>query len=186
MMMMNTFGVIGDKPCIFMSSQMQNMPNTYGLLKQLGEHYMRSMNGISIRLWNVYGPEIVGEKVMLLPYFVEQYKATGKIEMLTDGTEKRQFLHTNDCAKALQVILENFDELSRRRKIVDVTNFEWNEIKEIAHIIAGPRNIFPAERKDNTQTVHNEPDDFILQYWKPTIDLKMGIHIITDELGTRD
>ena len=105
--------------------------------------------------------------------------------MLTDGTEKRQFLHTNDCAKALQVILENFDELSGKRKIIDVTNFEWTEIKDFARIIAGPRNLIPAERKDNTQTVHNEPDDFILQYWKPTIDLKMGIQLITDELGTR-
>jgi len=185
MMMMNTFDVIGDKPCIFMSSQMQNMPNTYGLLKQLGEHYMRSMNGISIRLWNVYGPEIVGEKSHVITDFVEQYRSTGKIQMLTDGTEKRQFLHTDDCANALQVILENFDELSGKRKIIDVTNFEWTEIRDIARIIAGPRNLIPAERKDNTQTVHNEPDDFILQYWKPTIDLKMGIQLITDELGTR-
>jgi nucleoside-diphosphate-sugar epimerase len=83
MMMMNTFDVIGDKPCIFMSSQMQNMPNTYGLLKQLGEHYMRSMNGISIRLWNVYGPEIVGEKSHVITDFVEQYRDTGKIYMRT-------------------------------------------------------------------------------------------------------
>jgi nucleoside-diphosphate-sugar epimerase len=56
MLMMNTFNVIGNKPCIFMSSQMQNMSNTYGVLKLLGEHYMQSMNGISVRLWNVYGP----------------------------------------------------------------------------------------------------------------------------------
>ena len=97
----------------------------------------------------------------------------------------QSFLNMQNFFDFYEIQLENFDELSRKRKIIDVTNFEWTEIKEIARIIAGTRNIIPTERKDNTQTVHNEPNDFILQYWKPTIDLKTGIQLITDELGKR-
>ena len=118
MLMMNTFDVIGNKPCIFMSSQMQNMSNTYGVLKLLGEHYMQSMNGISVRLWNVYGPEVVDEKSHVITDFIHMYKKNKSIHMLTDGTEKRQFLHTNDCADALICMMNNLNEILPQKQQV--------------------------------------------------------------------
>ena len=180
MLMMNTFDVIGNKPCIFMSSQMQNMSNTYGVLKLLGEHYMQSMNGISVRLWNVYGPEVVDEKSHVITDFIHMYKKNKSIHMLTDGTEKRQFLHTNDCADALICMMNNLNEILTEKKVVDLTNFEWVDIKGVANIIAHNGNITFTDKKDTTQTKCNEPDDFILKYWKPTINLKSGIQTIID------
>jgi nucleoside-diphosphate-sugar epimerase len=180
MLMMNTFNVIGNKPCIFMSSQMQNMSNTYGVLKLLGEHYMQSMNGISVRLWNVYGPEVVDEKSHVITDFIHMYKKNKSIHMLTDGTEKRQFLHTNDCADALICMMNNLNEILTEKKVVDLTNFEWIDIKGVANIIAHNGNITFTDKKDTTQTKCNEPDNFILKYWKPIIDLKTGIQTILD------
>jgi nucleoside-diphosphate-sugar epimerase len=184
MLMMNTFDVIGNKPCIFMSSQMQNMSNTYGVLKLLGEHYMQSMNGISVRLWNVYGPEVVDEKSHVITDFIHMYKKNKSIDMLTDGTEKRQFLHTNDCADALICMMNNLNEILTEKKVVDLTNFEWVDIKGVANIIAHNGNITFTDKKDTTQTKCNEPDDFILKYWKPTINLKSGIQTIIDGQST--
>jgi nucleoside-diphosphate-sugar epimerase len=184
MLMMNTFDVIGNKPCIFMSSQMQNMSNTYGVLKLLGEHYMQSMNGISVRLWNVYGPEVVDEKSHVITDFIHMYKKNKSIHMLTDGTEKRQFLHTNDCADALICMMNNLNEILTEKKVVDLTNFEWVDIKGVANIIAHNGNITFTDKKDTTQTKCNEPDDFILKYWKPTINLKSGIQTIIDGQST--
>ena len=184
MLMMNTFDVIGNKPCIFMSSQMQNMSNTYGVLKLLGEHYMQSMNGISVRLWNVYGPEVVDEKSHVITDFIHMYKKNKSIDMLTDGTEKRQFLHTNDCADALICMMNNLNEILTEKKVVDLTNFEWVDIKGVANIIAHNGNITFTDKKDTTQTKCNEPDDFILKYWKPIINLKTGIQTIIDGQST--
>ena len=184
MLMMNTFDVIGNKPCIFMSSQMQNMSNTYGVLKLLGEHYMQSMNGISVRLWNVYGPEVVDEKSHVITDFIHMYKKNKSIHMLTDGTEKRQFLHTNDCADALICMMNNLNEILTEKKVVDLTNFEWVDIKGVANIIAHNGNITFTDKKDTTQTKCNEPDDFILKYWKPIINLKTGIQTIIDGQST--
>jgi|TARA_R110000851_G_scaffold2435_1_gene9601 nucleoside-diphosphate-sugar epimerase len=184
MLMMNTFNVIGNKPCIFMSSQMQNMSNTYGVLKLLGEHYMQSMNGISVRLWNVYGPEVVDEKSHVITDFIHMYKKNKSIHMLTDGTEKRQFLHTNDCADALICMMNNLNEILTEKKVVDLTNFEWVDIKGVANIIAHNGNITFTDKKDTTQTKCNEPDDFILKYWKPIINLKTGIQTIIDGQST--
>jgi nucleoside-diphosphate-sugar epimerase len=180
MLMMNTFSVIGNKPCIFMSSQMQNMSNTYGVLKLLGEHYMQSMNGLSVRLWNVYGPEVVDEKSHVITDFIHMYKTFKNIHMLTDGTEQRQFLHTEDCAEALVCIMNNHRDISSDKKVIDLSSFEWVDIREVADIITHKGNVTFPDRKDTTQTVCNEPDDFILKYWKPRIDLKTGIQTIID------
>jgi len=45
-----------NKPFIFASSQMSNMSfSTYGHLKAVGEFYTKSLNGIIVKFWNVYG-----------------------------------------------------------------------------------------------------------------------------------
>src|SRR6516165_5450299 len=51
------------KPFIFASSQMSNMSySSYGVLKALGEYYTRSLNGLTVKFWNVYGVEHDSEK----------------------------------------------------------------------------------------------------------------------------
>lgn len=64
-----TFDVISryNKPFIFVSSQMSNNLNSsYGALKLVGEHYTKSLNGVIVKLWNVYGNENANQKIMSL------------------------------------------------------------------------------------------------------------------------
>lgn len=175
MIMINTFDCLKNKKFIFASSQMQNMYNAYGALKQIGEHYTHSMGGISTRFWNIYGPELFSEKSHVIPDFIHNFKTNGKIELLTNGTEERQFLYTTDCAKCLTIIMDKYDEIYKERKCIDITSFEWKTIMDIARMIAPEDVISSSEYKDITQTIKNEPDTFILKYWKPEIDLKVGI-----------
>ena len=82
-----------NKPFIFASSQMSNMGySPYGQLKRIGEIYTEILGGIVVKFWNVYGIEKDLEKSHVITDFIIKAKNKKVIDMLTDGTEERQFL----------------------------------------------------------------------------------------------
>lgn len=173
MIMYNTFNELENKRFIFASSTMHNMSHVYGTLKRLGEQYTTKLGGLSVRFWNVYGPEESSEKSHVIADMIHKSKTQGYIDLMTSGKEKRQFLHTDDCAKALIQIMNNYDTILKREQTVDVTNFQWVSIKDVAKIICNDVRV-----TDITVTTHdrqNEPRAFILNYWKPTISLVEGV-----------
>lgn len=177
----NTFDVLRKykKPFIFASSQMANMSySTYGITKSLGEKSASALNGITVKFWNVYGPEHDLEKSHVITDFIIKSKNTGIIDMLTDGTEYRQLLHATDCSKCLYTLSTRYNELPREQEY-HITSFEWVSILDVAKIIANnfPGTIIkPAKSKDIVQQdKRNEADPSILNYWKPEISLEDGI-----------
>jgi len=177
----NTFESIKkhNKPFLFASSQMANMSySTYGITKALGEKASAALNGITVKFWNVYGPEHDLEKSHVITDFILKAKTTGVIDMLTDGTEYRQLLHATDCSKCLYTLSTKYTELSREQEF-HITSFEWVSIIDVAEIIANnfPGTVIkPAVSKDNVQQdKRNEADPSILAYWKPEISLADGI-----------
>ena len=186
-MMDNVFGLLQDtgKPFIFASSQMSNMlHSSYGVCKAIGEHYTNAIGGKYVRFWNVYGPEHDEEKAHVITDFINNALTTKQINMLTDGDEKRQFLHTEDCGRCLATLATKYDEIPDNEPL-DVTIFKWNTIKDIANIVADniPGTVVtPGERQDMTQgDKQNQPDEAILKYWQPTISLEDGIKGLIDE-----
>jgi len=171
--MANTFSLLKKhkKPFIFASSAMAEMPwSSYGDLKRLGEHFTESLGGITTRFWNVYGPEHDEEKSHVITDFIKKAKNNGKIDMMTDGTEMRQFLFAEDCSDALFTLAKNFDEAKMHKKF-DVTNFIWTDIKTIANIVAKHYNavVNVAPSKDTVQMdrrlePNREPISF---FWNP-------------------
>lgn len=186
--MINTFDMLkGHKiPFIFASSTMadNSLSSSYGCLKMLGEYYTRSLNGISAKFWNVYGIDRHPDKERnhVICDFVEKAKNTGVIDMMTDGSELRQFLHSEDCCSALEKIMINYDIIDRNKPI-HVTNGVWNSILEVAEIVS---SIIPCEiiKGKNKDIVHggitNEADPYILEYWKPHISLYQGIQKVCE------
>ncbi|MAT63521.1 MAG: NAD-dependent epimerase/dehydratase [Dehalococcoidia bacterium] len=173
MIMINTFNLLKDKKFIFASSTMFNMDNVYGTLKYMGEHYTRKLGGLSARFWNVYGPENVSEKSHVITDMIHKYKANGYIDLMTDGEEERQFLHTDDCAKCLTIVMDNYEDIRLKTDSVDITSFETNKIIDVAKFICD--DVRPSAKNMNTHDKFNEPREFILHYWKPEITLKEGI-----------
>ena len=182
----NTFETIKkyNKPFIFASSQMANMSySPYGVCKSLGEIYAKALNGLTVKFWNVYGPEHDLEKSHVITDFILKAK-NGKIEMLTDGKEERQFLHAEDCSNALMILSQKYDEIDREKNL-HITNFEWNTILDVANIIKDyiPCEILPSSEIDTVQlNKRNEPDTYILNFWKPEISLRDGIEKIIKEI----
>lgn len=175
-----------NKPFIFASSQMSNMSySSYGRLKALGESYTAALGGLVVKFWNVYGLEHDLEKSHVITDLIIKAHDTSTIDLLTDGTEERQFLYADDCCEALVALSEKYNEVPRDREL-HITNFEWTNILNVAEIIAThfpESKIIPAISKDEVQKdKRNEPNPFIFEYWKPTTSLEEGIAKIVDAM----
>jgi nucleoside-diphosphate-sugar epimerase len=186
-LMVNTFNALKlyRKPFIFASSQMSNMSySPYGIAKALGESYTRALGGITVKFWNVYGNEHNLEKSHVITDFILKAHNYGHITMMTDGTEERQFLHAEDCSNALMILSQKYNEIDRDKEL-HITNFEWDSILNVALIISGeiPCRVTPGKDIDTVQlNKRNEPDPYVLDFWKPKISLKEGIKRIIDEM----
>lgn len=155
----------------------------YGICKSLGESFTKTLNGLIVKFWNVYGPEHDLEKSHVITDFILKAKE-GKIEMLTNGLEQRQFLHAEDCSNALFILSKNYQNISRENDL-HITNFKWNTIIEVAETIKEfiPCEIIPSQEIDNIQlNKKNEPNPYILNFWEPKISLKEGINKIIKSL----
>lgn len=167
------------KPFLFATSQMSNMNySTYGLLKAMGEAFTKSLGGVIIKFWNVYGYEKDPEKTHVITDFIIKARNEGKISMRTDGSEVRQFLYGDDCAKCILLLSRIYTDIDRSKPL-DITNFEWTSIMEVANIISGEFadcQVYPADAKDDLQQdKRNEPDPYILNFWKPETPVREGI-----------
>lgn len=181
--MVNTFSLLEKhkKPFIFASSVMAGMPwSTYGDLKRVGEHFTESLGGITTRFWNVYGPEHDEEKSHVITDFIKKAKTTGIIDMMTDGSEERQFLYAEDCSSALLTLAQNFSEAKKYKKF-DVSNFVWTDIKTVAEMVARhyDAKVFPSSNTDSVQKNSRiEPNKNPIQkFWQPEkcISIENGI-----------
>lgn len=188
----NTFELLHKykKPFIFTSTQMSDMVHSsYGNAKLIGEKYTTSLNGLYVKLWNVYGSEfdIEEERCHVITDFIRSAKDKGCINMRTSGRECRQFLYVEDCCEALLLLSEKYNSISRDEQL-HISNFKWSSIESVAKIISEIYNCgyTRGQKKDTVQmNLQYEPDRNILKYWQPKTSLEAGIRKIIDELSDR-
>ena len=191
-MMANVFGYLEEfnKPFIFASSQMSNMRySPYGVMKRVGELYTRSLNGLIVKFWNVFGIENDMEKAHVITDFIKKGFETGTIDMMTDGTEEREFLYAEDCCEALEAVMENYSDFTSNDEL-HITTGSSTSILEIASQIQslfkenGRRiTVIPDERKDEVQKdARNVPDPYIKKWWQPKTSVTEGITKVFTEM----
>ena len=191
-MMVNAFGLIEKykKPFVFASSQMSNMSHSpYGVLKRVGELYTQTLKGLTVKFWNVYGIEKDHEKAHVITDFIRRGFEEGDFEMLTDGTEERQFLYAEDCCEALETIMESYSDF-KPTDALHVTSFNSHSVKDVASHIVGQFNLIgkfinikPGLARDSVQMdKRNEADNYILGWWQPTTGLHDGIAKVFAEM----
>ena len=191
-LMANAFGLIEKykKPFVFASSQMSNMSySPYGVLKRVGELYTKSLGGLIVKFWNVYGIEKDMDKAHVITDFIRKGFETGVIDMMTDGTEAREFLYAEDCCEALETVMDAYDNLSCDDELhittgVYTTVLEIaSEIKSLFSSIGKEITITPAQSKDEVQKdARNEPDPYIKEFWQPTTSVKEGLKKVFEEM----
>ncbi len=172
------------KPFIFASSQMSNMSHSpYGICKAIGEAYTKSLNGLIVKFWNVYGVEKDLSKAHVITDFILKARK-GRIDMLTDGSESREFLYVTDACRCLEILSRKYDEISREANL-HITNGISIKILEIAQIIQFniPCEIVPSTQKDSVQgDKKNQADFYIRKFWQSSININTGIKLIIDSM----
>jgi nucleoside-diphosphate-sugar epimerase len=183
----NTFEVLSDfdKKFIFVSSYLtKNIEHSYGLLKSIGERFTYSLNGLVVRLYNIYGNEKISIRSHVIPDLIQQAKRNNIINLNTTGEEKRQFLYIEDCCEGLFLASKNFDDIINDCNNIDLTSFEWISIKEVANIVSETLNCPLVISSDLAMNdMEYIPNSYFLKYWKPKISLKSGISNILREVN---
>ena len=191
-MMVNAFEYIQkyNKPFVFASSQMSNMSySPYGVMKRVGELYTKSLNGLIVKFWNVYGIEKDMEKAHVITDFIVKGFETGNIDMMTDGTEEREFLYAEDCCEALETVMQEYTAFTSSDEL-HITSGISTSILEIArHIqslfkeIGKKVDVSPSPSKDEVQKdARNVPDPYIRKWWEPKTSITDGIKKVFTEM----
>ena len=191
-MMANTFRLLDKykKRFVFASSQMSNMSySPYGVMKRVGELHTTALKGLTVKFWNVYGIEHDMEKAHVITDFIRNGFVEGEFEMMTDGTEERQFLYAEDCCEALETVMERFTDFKPEDPL-HITSFRATPIKEVAAIIMGQFNLIgksvrinPGLAKDSVQMdKRNEADSYITDWWLPKTNMQDGIAKVFKEM----
>jgi nucleoside-diphosphate-sugar epimerase len=192
-LMANAFGYLQkyNKRFVFASSQMSNMSySPYGVLKNVGELYTKSLKGLIVKFWNVYGIEKDHEKAHVITDFIRKGFETGVIDMLTDGQEEREFLYAEDCCEALESIMENYTDFTSEDNL-HITSYHPTKIIDIANMIIGQFNLIgkyavklqPSTEKDSIQMdKKNRPDMYLSKWWIPKTTIDKGIANVFNEM----
>jgi len=191
-MMANVFHYLEryKKPFVFASSQMSNMSySPYGVMKRVGELYTKSLSGLIVKFWNVYGIEKDMEKAHVITDFIAKGFETGTIDMMTDGTEQREFLYAEDCCEALETVMEKYSDFTSSDEL-HITSGVSTSILEIARTIqlyfGGEEKeieIIPAASKDEVQKdARNISDPYIRKWWEPKTSITHGIGKVFNEM----
>ena len=192
-MMANVFTMLEKhkKRFVFASSQMSNMSySPYGVLKRVGELYTSTLKGLTVKFWNVYGIEKDMDKAHVITDFIRKGFEEKEFDMLTDGTEERQFLYAEDCCEALEAVMENYTDFKPEDPL-HITSFRSETIREVANIIQGcfamegmyDVKINSGLAKDSVQLdKRNAPDTYILDWWIPKTNIQDGIRQVFNEM----
>ena len=191
--MANTFRLLKryNKRFVFASSQMSNMSySPYGVMKRVGELHTTALKGLTVKFWNVYGIEKDMEKAHVITDFIRRGFEETEFEMLTDGTEQRQFLYAEDCCEALETVMECYSDFKPEDPL-HITSFNATSINQIASIIQGQFNLIerfdvkikPGLAKDSVQMdKRNEADTYITGWWTPKTGIDQGIAKVFAEM----
>ncbi len=160
-------------PFLFVSSQLAGTDNSpYSLSKQIAENYcLTQPQAVVARQWNVYGsPEEFDVKSHVVSDFVWQAIHKGKVQLITDGNEKRKFIHLDDTVRAYLQMLN-----LHQGQVFDVSGGNFVRIFEVAELVAqltGAEVVRGTER-GFTPSAKELPT---IPNWKPDVTLEAGIN----------
>ena len=141
------------------------------------------MNVISVMPTNLYGPndnfEI--ETSHVLPALIRKFHdakvaALDTVTLWGTGTPFREFLHVDDLARALLLLLQEYDD----GEIINVGSGKDVSISDLAHIVAGivgfgGQIVFDASKPDGTPRKRTDNSRILNLGWTPQVGLKDGI-----------
>jgi len=151
----STFQVYGKVPAEIITSEFVPLPqNNYGLTHLLSENICNyynvqsDINCINIRLTNSYGSPVFKENncwwLVINDLCRTAYKKK-KIKLLSDGSPQRDFIHSTDVCRAVELLLCT-EKKNMKNNTINVSSGETLTIWELANAV---RKIYKKRYNDN-------------------------------------
>jgi len=152
----------------------------YGLHKYVGEHYTRlfsllySLETVSLRYFNVYGPKMAfeGAYVTVIAVFLKQKKQGQKLTIWGDGTQTRDFTYIDDVVRANISAAES--PKVGKGEIINIGAGDNHSVNEVAEKIGGETVNEPPkiEPHDTLADISRAKE---LLDWQPQVDFNSGL-----------
>lgn len=158
----------------------------YALTKRLGEElvmhwgHVFSLDVVSLRLFNVYGPRVRtnGAYGAVMGVFLAQRANDAPLTIVGDGSQTRDFTHVRDVASAFMMALDS----KIRGEIMNVGSGGHYSVNRLASLIGGPK-IHIRKRPGEPQCTYAQIQKIKkLLGWSPEIRLEDGVAEMLEQL----
>jgi UDP-glucose 4-epimerase len=158
----------------------------YALTKRLGEELVMhwgqvfSLDVVSLRLFNVYGPRVRtnGAYGAVMGVFLAQRANDAPLTIVGDGSQTRDFTHVRDIASAFLMALDS----KIRSEIMNVGSGGHYSVQRLASLIGGP-TVNVRKRPAEPQCTYAQIQKIRkLLGWSPKIRLEDGVAEMLEQL----
>jgi len=154
--------------------------------------YTHGMRSLILRLGNCVGSR-AGHGVIV--DFIEKLKSNPKsIEILGDGSQKKSYIHIEDCIEATLLAADNFLRSGRRVELYNLSSSDQISVKQIAEIVveemglSGVRMNFAGGVDGgrgwlgDVKVMHLSIEKLLKLGWKPKRNSEEAVRAATKEL----
>lgn len=173
--------VYGDQPRLPLREDMAPNPlNPYALQKLTGEQYTRlfhrlfSMQTLTLRYFNVFGPRMAheGAYVTVISVFLRARREGKPLTIHGDGEQTRDFTHVRDVVRANLLAMDCAIADGRAINIGHGRNISINRV---AQLIGGPTVNLPARPGDARDTLADNSEALRVLGWRPEVKFEDGL-----------
>ncbi|NDB08528.1 MAG: NAD-dependent epimerase/dehydratase family protein, partial [Actinobacteria bacterium] len=177
-----------------LTGPLEETNSAYALAKIAGLELIRSYRKQFGRKWvslmptNLYGPgdnfnlEVAHVLAALVNRFVSASLAgITEVTLWGSGTPRREFLHVDDLATAVEVVLEKYDD-SIHLNVGTGVDLTIKELAEVVASISGysGKILWDSSKPDGTPRKILEISRISALGWSPTITLEQGIREVVE------
>ncbi len=185
--------VYGDQEQMPLSLDLPAEPKSpYALHKYFGERMMKlwselyGINTVSLRLFNVYGPDMDpnGAYALVIGLFLRLLSEGKKLTITGDGNQTRDFIYVDDVANA--IMKAALSDKVNDGQILNVGFGKEISINKLAEIMMGDKsdNIeYVAPRIEPKRTCSDISETVKILDWQPKISLLEGVKILKQKSG---
>ncbi len=154
--------------------------------------YTHGIRGLILRLGNCVGPR-AGHGVIF--DFIEKLRSNPKsIEILGDGSQKKSYVHIDDCVDGTLLACDNFLKSGRRVEFYNLSSSDQVSVRRIAEIVIEEMGLIGVQMNftggvdggrgwlGDVKVMHLSIEKLLKLGWKPKRNSEESIRAATKEL----
>ena len=155
----------------------------YAIQKRVGEQYCEmvsrfyGLETVAIRYFNVYGPRQTTEKdgpyATVIGIFLGQAKNDQPMTVVPDGTQRRDFTHVYDTARANLLAMES--SKVGKGEIINIGTGTNYSMLQIADMIGGKWEFTDPRQGETHETLADSSKAKELLGWEPKVSFEEGM-----------